>query len=480
MIRYVLTALLALGLTACASASRKTDLKVLGINALSSGNKASAQFKGLEFLADPLPGQLKNRVNIFYVHGIGWTENPEGDALATDFIAGIADAYGLTDYKQTVTSQCGSGGHSSQSGKAGARSAKAKSDNHMFITTPAETYFQTALAGSRLKMDRLVCMDKHTLLIDDLLEFSIYRVFWDDLFWSSLQYPHVGQDDDAGASKEIASLRRKYNRKFKDELVNFGFSDAVMYLGPAGTELRRAVQGAMCSAALDASGYGFSDQGDDLAYTDACKLASYKTLETNQFAFVTESLGSKIVFDVMQDSLTDGKDNVIDDMISGSEFFMLANQVALLSLNDLSNVPRAPVKQFESDKQPKIIAMSEVNDFLTYELIPFYQQLWKRSYRNNEITPNIYESSNNNGDAKSAAARAHMVKSIGFDIIDMRLEFADRLIPLLDDLVDPLQAHGGHMAERELVLYLLCGAQNAQLNSERCLAMEIQKELAAK
>ena len=470
MIRFFILFLCALTLSACSTASRKTDLRILNVSALSSAEKSAAQFKGLEFLADPLPGELKNRVNVFYVHGIGWTENPDGDALANDFIAGVAKAYGFEDYEHTMTSQCGDGGHDDST----------PNDNHMFITANGETFFQSALPGSRLKVDRLVCMDKHTLLIDDVLEFSIYRVFWDNLFWNALQFPHLGQDDDAGSSKPMARLRRKYNRQFKDEMVNYGFSDAVMYLGPAGVELRRAVQGAMCSAALDASGYNFDAQGHDLTYNDACKLASYKALKTNQFAFVTESLGSKIVFDVMQESLTDGEDNVIDDMIAGSEFFMLANQIALLSLNDLANVPRPPVKQFPAGQQPKIIAMSEVNDFLTYELIPFYEQLWKRSYRRNEIAPNIFETSNKKTDPKSPQARAQMVRDIGFDIVDMRLEFADRLIPLVDDLVDPLQAHGGHMAEPELVLYLLCGAKSARLNSNNCLATEIAKEAKKK
>ena len=469
MFRIITLCLSVFLLASCATASRKTDLNVLQINALSDAKPGSANFQGLEFLADPLPGGLKNRVNVFYVHGIGWTENPNGEPLANDFIAGVADAYGLKNYTASMESLCGENGLDEEARKA---LGDARGEDFVYITTPGETYFQTALSGSRLKIDKLVCMDKHTLLVDDVLEFVVYRVFWDDLFWNALQFPHVGQDDDAGSSKSFAALRRKYNRRLKDEMVNYGFSDAVMYLGPAGTELRRAVQGAMCSAALDASGYNFEKQGHDLSYSDACNLASWKDLTTNQFAFVTESLGSKIVFDVMQDSLTDGKDNVIDDMIAGSEFFMLANQVALLSLNDLANVPRAPVRQFEGKERPKIIAMSEVNDFLTYELIPFYRQLWHRSERRVEIAPNIYESAAPNVDFDSPQARAQMVRAIGYDIIDMRLEFADRMIPLVDGLVDPLQAHGGHMSEPELVLYLLCGARAAKLHRSGCLATE--------
>ncbi len=465
MLRLILITVFAGLLASCASAGRKTDLNILEINSLSNAKSGSAQFQGLEFLADALPGEIKNRVNIFYVHGIGWTENPAGDPLANDFIAGVANAYGLKNYASGIESLCGENGQAREK-------AKGREGEFVYITPNGETRFQTALSGSRLKIDRLVCMDKHVLPVNDVIEFVVYRVFWDDLFWNALQLPHVGQDDDVGSSKAFAGLRRKYNRRLKDELVNYGFSDAVMYLGPAGTELRRAIQGAMCSAALDSSGYEFAKQGHELTYGDACNLASWKTLETNQFAFVTESLGSKIVFDVMQDSLTDGQDNIIDEMIAGSEFYMLANQIALLSLNDLTAVPRAPVKQLTGKDRPKIIAMSEVNDFLTYELIPFYEQLWKRSERRVEIAPNIFESAPAGDRADSAQARAAMVEAIGWDIIDMRLEFADKMIPMVDGLVDPLQAHGGHMSEPELVLYLLCGAEAAKLKSGGCLAKE--------
>ena len=469
MARLILIFALTALLSACATASRKTDLNVLEINSLSSPKPGSAQFRGLEFLADPLPGEVKNRVNIFYVHGIGWTENPDGDPLANDFIAGVAGAYGLENYTSGVESLCGENGPAREK-------AKGREGEFVYITPDRETRFQTALSGSHLQIDRLVCMDKHVLPVDDVIEFVVYRVFWDDLFWNALQFPHVGQDDDAGSSKAFAGLRRKYNRRFKDELVNYGFSDAVMYLGPAGTELRRAIQGAMCSAALDASGYQFAKQGHELSYGDACNLASWKTLQTNQFAFVTESLGSKIVFDVMQDSLTDGKDNIIDDMISGSEFYMLANQIALLSLNDLAAAPRPPVRQFTGKDRPKIIAMSEVNDFLTYELIPFYEQLWKRSERRVETAPGIFEAAPAGQSPDDPQARAAIMEAVGWDIIDMRLEFADRMIPLVDGLVDPLQAHGGHMSEPELVLYLLCGADAAKLKAGGCLAKETSKQ----
>jgi len=153
------------------------------------------------------------------------------------------------------------------------------------------------------------------LTIIDNLEFVLYRVFWDNIFWDNVQFAHVGQDDNRGSSKDIAGLRRKYNRVLKDDLVNYGFSDAVMYLGPAGGEIRNAIRGAMCSAALDAAGQSFASQGDRVSYNAICRKASHQVLNTNQFAFVTESLGSKITFDVMQEALSDGRETIHDEMI---------------------------------------------------------------------------------------------------------------------------------------------------------------------
>jgi len=74
MWRLIYIAFAALWLTACASSS-KVPLKVHHINSLASEDGNDGGFKGLEFLADPIPGKLKNRVNIIYLHGIGWTED---------------------------------------------------------------------------------------------------------------------------------------------------------------------------------------------------------------------------------------------------------------------------------------------------------------------------------------------------------------------------------------------------------------------
>lgn len=457
MKQFLLPLMTAIALFLSACATSVVPLKIHSINSLSDLKDGTGSFQGLEFLADVRPGDLKARVNIFYIHGIGWTENPDAEQIAEDFLEGIAGAYGREVKGQIIKTSCG---EPSAPGRPPA--------NAVFLTPPSPKKYETGLSGSSLTLDRFACLDKQVLEVDPALEFVVYRVFWDDIFWNAFQFAHVGQDDAQGSSSSFAQLRRKYNRRLKDELVNYGFSDAVMYLGPAGEDIRFAIEGAMCSAALDAAGFDFAQQTEDNLKREVdakriCQLATNTNTASNQFAFVTESLGSKVVYDVLRANMTDGRDSIIDDIIAGSETYMLANQIALLSLSDLKlNGKRARPAAVSNEERPKIIAMSELNDFLTYELIPFYQQLYQRSSRTDP-------SSNPN----TAKARADIVNALGFDVVDMRLEFADKIVPVLNGFVDPLQAHGGHSGEPELMLYMLCGAKNGELNNEGCLATEL-------
>jgi len=85
MLRLIALFIFSFVLTACASS---TPLTVHQINALSSAQTNDGQFLGLEYLADEIPGQYKYRVNVMYLHGIGWTEDRTADQLAGDFLGG--------------------------------------------------------------------------------------------------------------------------------------------------------------------------------------------------------------------------------------------------------------------------------------------------------------------------------------------------------------------------------------------------------
>ena len=452
MFRILSLLILAFALSGCAT----NDFQVLDINALSSDRDNNGSFKGLERIAERASDGGQNiRVNIIYLHGIGYVENPEDAPLANAFISGVADAYNSTVEEKVVASQCGRDD----------KDEDKRLYNSIQITDTKTRKYKTTLPGSTLSLTDLACMDRQTMKVDGNIEYVIYRVFWDDIFWESLQAPHVGQDA-LGRKKlgALASLRRKYNGQLKDKLVNYGFSDAVLYLGPAGEQIRNAVRGAMCSAALDASGFGFKEQGSKVNHIDICQIAALREIETDPFAFVTESLGSKIAFDIMRDAMTDGRGNVYDDMIKGTQFFMLANQVPLLSLSDISETDRMIPEPYTDEERPTIIAMSEINDFLTYELVPFYRNLLAKSVRDDESTE----------DMMSQTERNRLIDILGFNVVDMRLEFSPPVFPFVGGFVDPLFAHNGHVKQPELIAYMLCGAKGGQLNVDGCRGLSSQ------
>ena len=79
MLRFLCFIFLLFGASGCATSS----FEVLDINTLSSDRDDNGSFKGLERLAEKSPDNNKKiRVNIIYLHGIGYVENPEDAPLA--------------------------------------------------------------------------------------------------------------------------------------------------------------------------------------------------------------------------------------------------------------------------------------------------------------------------------------------------------------------------------------------------------------
>lgn len=444
--KHVLILVAAWVLSACAS----VNFSVLQVNSLATETSDTASFDGLEALADRSPRSNKRRVNIIFLHGVGWVENPEDKPLANAFIAGIADAYGLSVEKKAVSALCG-------------RDTKDQDlplHNHVYIKSPTPKRYGTSIPGRELQLDRLLCMDRQVLPATEDLDYVIYRVFWDEVMWESLQFAHVGQDDSQGDSLDFAGLRRPLNRNLKDKFVNYGFSDAVMYLGPVGQKIRDAIRGAMCAAALEANGLSFQEIGHEVDYQEVCAAAGQADMNIDPFAFVAESLGSKIALDVVRDAMTDDQETVHDLMIRQTQVFMLANQIPLLSLSDLSNASTFRTSNYAPKDRPTLIAFSEINDFLTYELVPFYEQLFENSL----ISPNFREENSDLG----MTNRQKILGLLGFNVIDMRVEFAKPLIPFLSSVVDPYFAHNGHVRQPEIMDLILCGAKGHKARLETC------------
>ena len=166
----------------------------------------------------------------------------------------------------------------------------------------------------------------------------------------------------------------------------------------------------------------------------------------------------------MRDAMTDGRDNIYDDMIKSTQFFMLANQVPLLSLSDISETDRVVPEPYTDTERPTIIALSEINDFLTYELVPFYRNLLARSSRGDSVAFELM----------SETERDRLISILGFNVVDMRVEFSPPVFPLVGGFVDPLFAHNGHVKQPEIIAYMLCGAEGGQLHVDGCRGLRSQ------
>jgi len=190
--RFALGMFFSLGvlLTGCATSNPTI---VHHINDLAQVDTNSGSFNGIESMARPVNGTNVKRVNIVYIHGIGWTENANNSELGNSFLKGIAEAYDGVDQNNFVVNRCRLKYHDIDEGEL----------DHTFIETSTPVYYETGLAGSALSVKKLACMDKQVLQTTQDIEFVVYRVFWDEAFWKALQAPHIGYDDNYGHKPQV-------------------------------------------------------------------------------------------------------------------------------------------------------------------------------------------------------------------------------------------------------------------------------------
>jgi len=157
------------------------------------------------------------------------------------------------------------------------------------------------------------------------------------------------------------------NRKLKQNMIDWGFTDAVIALGPLQEYFHTAMEKA----------FEFSQTGKkEVANT-----------EKHHFVIITESLGSFLMFDAMKrdDTKTTAVDEVVNET---SDLYFFANQVALLNLGRLE-IPgdRAPSRPSlermlvqwanagKDERQTEaltlskqIVAFSDPSDLLTFDM----------------------------------------------------------------------------------------------------------------
>lgn len=444
------------------------------INGLTDHKPGIGSFRGIEHFKEPLEdGRYK--VSIVYFHGIGWTQR--NGKLASDFADAIGLAYGpdfalKSGHKAGTRCPVSDGPYPRDFGGLNIRPSS------------SGVTFNTDLAGDFLWIYHIGCVDRQILNAGGDLEYHIYRLFWDDLFWNALQVAYVGYDDyalygDVGADanesgvfqpndQRIAERRRAVSRALKDELITYGLSDAALYLGPAGEYLREAVKAAICLAAADnpeSSDSLFNalehesrtSEMRSISVADSC---SSKSKKQNKLVFVAESMGSRALFDVLQEAHFKRENNLLKRVTSESPaIYLLANQIPLMGLGRLNQSGASYAKGPAQRTMGTLIAFSEVNDLLTYELVPYAEQLWLRSVGSIQEIRNRHRERRSLTGIKNVEVRERIASAIGFDIVDVRVEFADSF-QNMESFADPFQAHAGLNREQFITQIIICGAEN--------------------
>lgn len=462
-----------------------------------------------------IPGAVRNGetvVNVIYFHGMGWTQDREdGASLGRDFVGAIQRQYNIEPVQQDVKS-CRPDGKSESGLPLPVR----------FFLSGGGVRQRTDLASRDVLVTEMGCMDRLTIKNVNGLTIHLYRVFWDNALWNAAQFAHVGFDDAVASTNGepdhppaarsadgglLASLRPRNSRQFKDDLVTYGLSDAALYMSPLGRSMRQLVAAAVCVALTDASS---GDGRVSTAFNQAVRIAGPEqrpVLEdgspvkcpdvrifSDQLAgivFISESLGSRILFDTLKvggdikdpvsrepDGTEPGEampDEFMRSMARLSEnnrlreAYLLANQIPLLGLSSLG-MNRPGVVQYPGFQ---MVGLSEVTDFLSYELVPYFQSLYifgcGLNGTNSLIGSADCDSSSEERRRRLDSLtqidpnndpRPSIVRALGFNVVDVRLRFAP--VSNLLGVANPLVAHTGHMESALASQIVLCGTDGTK------------------
>lgn len=215
--------------------------------------------------------------------------------------------------------------------------------------------------------------------------------------WSPLSGPLKDEIlyDAAPPDGEFPFQRAALNQTLKEELLNRCFADAIVYSGPAGEPIRRSMERVAC----ELLGGMLDDRG-------VCRFADDSAPAA--LVFVTESLGSKVLFDAVRrlreraEGADPGAEERLEAAVGRTQaVYMLANQVPLLdlaeaavdlpdagreesavveprsSLHDFLNILRAGrdesatrSEEMRAFERVEVIAFTDPNDLLSYRLLP--------------------------------------------------------------------------------------------------------------
>lgn len=211
------------------------------------------------------------------------------------------------------------------------------------------------------------------------------------LTWSPLTASYkatLAYDHSRQYGGDFPYARASLNRELKRGLINDCMTDVVVYGGANGNDIRRAAEDAVCEA--------MGGRVEDMS----CNVPAGRSPDA--LAFVTESLGSKLLFDAIQNLWADAErsddkaalDRLAVSLAATRMMYMVANQLPLLDAagpaaadRSPGAVPERPMARgstrdvFELLSRARrhappasgpmtVIAFSDPNDLLSYRIVP--------------------------------------------------------------------------------------------------------------
>lgn len=436
-----------------------TPDKVLRIRSVSTITNPSVtddqngNVTGLKALTD----SSKN-TNIVLIHGIGWTQEQSNKRFGDDLVNVILMNY--KGAKKTSEVEC------PNSNIDGKQSPKKQQGLIIYSSSP-ETDESLSTDDPKLfiKPLKLGCLDKVVITLEQEKTITIYRFLWDDIMWNSIENKQIGYDDTLSSNAAFTGvddpnkLRANLNARLKESIVTYGFSDAAMYMSPVGVKMREGVQAALCVALSNSFDMLFAEEKEEKQIR-AEEMCANTPTSKSPLLLMSHSLGSRIAFDTIKTDLSDVLVKQIEAGVSNEtiELHMLANQLPLIGLGRMG-AKRSTNKIY--GKNLRLVAYSEINDLLTFELVPYFEQMcYRREDEKNETNNkcNIRYSGNNDLNRKS------LVNDLGFDAVDIRLTFAPNLFKLYSRFKNPKIAHSGYLMSPCAVNILLFGVKDGKPN----------------
>lgn len=426
----------------------------------------AGSFEGIKALLEQSP---TGNVNLLYVHGIGWSQHEEDEPFGKDLAKMLSKSLGATVEWPDDTQLCPRSTLELKEGKS--RSTEPLAGGLM-LTSRAPTQFQGDDPEQVSNASDLGCVDRIVLRLPSSQKtITLHRFFWDDALWDSVEWPLVGYDDPVAVLESgqkdpnvgydnLDALRAKVNRQLKNNVITWGLTDAAAYMGPVGRLAREGVGAAICVATSDQpdiiSQAPVQKRSEQRSWrirssTDACS-ESTSSRPHSPFAVFSHSLGSRVVFD----TLTRDLDKDIGGTFISARLnqlpnkqhtvYLMANQIPLLAAGRLHEPSTQSTAVKKLTKPLTFVAFSEINDLMTYELVPYFEHMVYMRHRENYNTERATR-------LRTAAERQKLVEQLGFDVVDVRLSFASKL-PVLD-FVLPQEAHSNFFSNSRHVSNLV-------------------------